>query len=531
MLRIFISSVQKELAAERRALKEYIHGDPLLRRFFEVFLFEDLPASDRRADAVYLDEVARGDIYLGLFGDEYGFEDAGGISSTHREFNHASQLGKPRLIFVKGADDAGKHAKMRALIRQVGNELIRRRFGSPAELIGGVYASLVQYLEEHELIRTGPFDAAPCRDATLADLDPDRMAWFLREARHARGFPLSENAEPKELLVHLNLLRGDVPTHAAMLLFGRQPQRFLISSEVKCAHFHGTEVAKPIPSYQVYKGTVFQLVDQAVDFVLSKINLSVGTRVAGTQVPVNYELPPDAVREAIVNAVAHRDYTSTGSVQVMLFADRLEVWNPGNLPSALTLAKLREPHGSFPANPLLAEPLYLAKYIERMGTGTRDMIRLCREAGLREPQYTVRDGFVQTLWRPATQVTAQVTTQATGQAAAPTSDEGKALWAKAFKEMIEVAASPTGQATGQATGQVASALLAYFHEARTTKEIQDALGLRHRETFLDNYLTPMLEAGWLERTIPDKPTSPNQQYRLTEKGRAWLAARKPEGGK
>ena len=138
MHRIFISSVQKELSDERRGPKDYIHDDALLRRFFEVFLFEDLPASDRRADAVYLDEVARCDIYLGPFGDEYGFEDAEGISPNHCEFSHASQLGKPRLIFVKGADDSGKHPRIRALIRQAGNELIRRRFVSRAELIGGI---------------------------------------------------------------------------------------------------------------------------------------------------------------------------------------------------------------------------------------------------------------------------------------------------------------------------------------------------------------------------------------------------------
>src|SRR3990167_4271193 len=106
-------------------------------------------------------------------------------------------------------------------------------------------------------------------------------------------------------------------------------------------HIHGTVAAKPIPSYQVYKGTVFELVDLAVDFVLSKINLWVGTREASTQVPVAYEIPREVVAEAIVNAVAHRDYTSNGSVQVMLFADRLEVWNPGALPPSLTLEKLR----------------------------------------------------------------------------------------------------------------------------------------------------------------------------------------------
>ena len=93
---IFISSVQKELAAERRALKAYLEGDPLLRQFFEVFLFEDLPASDRRADEVYLAEVERCALYLGLFGNDYGSEDAAGLSPTEREFDRATDAGQQR---------------------------------------------------------------------------------------------------------------------------------------------------------------------------------------------------------------------------------------------------------------------------------------------------------------------------------------------------------------------------------------------------------------------------------------------------
>ena len=316
-----------------------------------------------------------------------GPEDADGLSPTHREFELASRLNKHRLIFVKGTNDSERQAKILGLMQQVGNQLVRRRFTSTSELISCVYAALVQYLESCELIRTGPFDAAACRNATVADLDGARMSQFLKYARKARGFPLAEEAEPVELLAHLNLLHEGQPTHAAILLFGKQPQRFLISSELKCAHFHGIEVAKPIPSYQVYKGTVFDLVDQAVDFVMSKINLWVGTRQDGPQAPVLYEIPRDVVAEAIVNAVAHRDYTSNGSVQVMLFANRLEVWNPGTLPASLTLEKLRLPHGSVPTNPLLAEPMYLTRYIERMGTGTRDMIKKCKAAGLPEPSF------------------------------------------------------------------------------------------------------------------------------------------------
>lgn len=102
----------------------------------------------------------------------------------------------------------------------------------------------------------------------------------------------------------------------------------------------------------------------------------------------------------MVNAVAHRDYDSNASVQVMLFSDRLEVWNPGELPPSLTLDDLRGPHASIPRNPLRAEPLFLTRYIEKAGTRTLDMIARCSGAGLPEPAFTQRGGqFIVTLWR------------------------------------------------------------------------------------------------------------------------------------
>jgi len=398
--RIFISSVQKELAAERRALADFIKGDPLLHRYFDVFLFEDLPATDRRADDVYLDEVERCAIYVGILGNDYGLEDAQGVPPTEREFHRATQKRKFRLIFVKGSDDKARHPKMQALVRSASNQLVRRRFVGVTDLTAQLYASLVHRLEEQGLLRTVPFDAARCPRATIADLSKDKFRWFLRRARRERQYVLDEDTPIAKALAHLNLLDDGHPTHAAVLLFANEPQRFLITSEVKCLHFHGTEVRKPIPSYQVYKGTAFDLVDQAVDFVLSKVSRSVGTRAESTQAPVNYEFSKEVLAEAVVNAVAHRDYASNASVQVMLFADRLEVWNPGDLPSAITTESLRAPHPSIPRNPLIAEPLFLTRYIERAGSGTLDMIARCREAGLPEPDFDLRSGqFVLTLWR------------------------------------------------------------------------------------------------------------------------------------
>ena len=474
--RIFISSVQKEFAEERQALKAYLLGDALL-------------------------------------GNEYGAQDAGGLSPTHREFNEATKLGKHRVVFVKGDTDADKHLKMRALIASAGAQLIRRRFIAPAELIPALYASLVDYLAVKELLRVGPFDAAVCPDARMDDLSADRIRRFVGIARRARGFPLAEDTAPEHVLQHLNLLNKGRPAHAAILLFGRTPQRFLISSEIKCAHFHGTEVRKPIPSYQVYKGTAFDLVDQAVDFVLSKISLTVGTREHGTQAPVEYEIPPEVVREAIVNAVAHRDYTSNGSVQVMLFSDRLEIWNPGTLPPSLTLEKLRHPHGSVPGNPLLAEPLYLTKYIERMGTGTGDMIRLCREAGLAEPEFSLTDGFVTTIRRKP-----ELAFLAVGGVLQPESPSDS-----------HTPDFFTGTKSGPSRDQVI--VLSKCLAESDILLLMASVGRSNRTKFRDQVLNPLLKDGLLTMTVPDKPRSSQQKYRLTEKGKTLLDAVIPRGGK
>ena len=184
--RIFISSVQKEFAQERAALRDYLRGDPLLNRFFDVFLFEDLPATDHRVDEVYFGEVDRCAIYVGLFGHDYGFQDASGVSPTEREFDRATAQGKLRLIFVKGSDDAARHPKMLALIRRAGEQLIRRRFGSGAELTTALYASLVDYLEHTGRLRAAPFDAAAPPGATLADLAADKVDRFLARAQSTR---------------------------------------------------------------------------------------------------------------------------------------------------------------------------------------------------------------------------------------------------------------------------------------------------------------------------------------------------------
>jgi predicted HTH transcriptional regulator len=397
---IFVSSVQKELQQERYEIRDYVNGDPLLNKHFTVFLFEDLPPKDRRPDEVYLDMVKKSDIYVGLFGSKYGKPNADGFSPVEQEYLCAREHAKHRIILIKEIDASARDSRMNALILKAQNEVVRNEFSNITKLIESIYAGLVNYLEEHHIITTDPFDAALNTAAVMDDIAPEKISWFLKKAREERNYPLSENTPPADALRHLDLIHDGHLKNSALLLFAKQPQKFFIQAETKCLHFHGTTIAKPIPSYQIYNGTVFDQVDAVVDFVLSKLNRSVTPQTNSPASVVEYEIPYMAIREAIVNAVAHRDYTSNAAVQVMVFADRVEVWNPGSLPAGLVPESLRSAHSSIPRNLHLAEPLFLTHYIEKAGTGTLDMIALCTKAELPEPDFKQVGGqFVVTLWR------------------------------------------------------------------------------------------------------------------------------------
>ena len=398
-IKVFISSVQREFAGERQLLCRYIREDALLGRFFAPFNFEELPAIDLTAQQAYLTEAAQCDIYLSLFGEQYGYEDASGISPTEREYDTATTHHRHRLIFIK--QTSSRHAKEKALVAKAEQDVVRKSFSNYEELRSAVYASVVRYLEEKEYLRLLPFDTTLNRQATMDDIDPEKVRFFVNLAKAKRSFPipyLPENIP--QILTHLNLIsESGVLTNAALLLFAKDPQRFFITSEVKCAVFPTNVMTKPILSYQVFHGSVFEMIDHAVGFVMSHIDARVAPRYTSAATEVNYEIPIEAVTEAIVNAVTHRDYASNGSVQVMLFRDRLEVWNPGSLPFGLSPAKLKQLHSSLPPNPVLANPIYLAGYIERMGTETTDLVSACEKAGLKSPEFIQDEDFRVVIYR------------------------------------------------------------------------------------------------------------------------------------
>lgn len=537
--RIFISSVQREFAKERRVLAEMIRKDMLLGTFFDVFLFEEMAAQNRSAKSVYLDEVRNSDIYLGLFGCEYGFEDAEGVSPTEREYDLATECGKYRLAFVKRTAAHNRMPKERTLIAKVEREVTRKSFSSLAMLKKMVYEALFRYLQDRDVVNVRPFDGSYSLGVKLEDLDPERIANFVRMVRVAGKVTFAPGISTTEILSRLGAFDAGTGkiANAAALLFAKNPALFRPSWELKCLQLWGTTFEKPFPSYHIYHGTVFEQIDQALDFVMSRVDHWVGARDAAksAQAPARSEFPIEAVREAIVNAVCHRDYTDDGSVQVMLFRDRLEVLNPGTLPRGWTAANLLQTHDSKPHNGILATAMQWAGYVEKSGYGTEDIVRKCKAWGLREPEYHPSSvDFRLVLWRQEVKELRDFTQVGeVGEVGSPKGVESSGARGvesdaeKPIKSMVCDSSSrlyPPGAMGVESGGGVVRSLrdmilLSVMQQPKSRAEIARSLGKPRIFGNLVRRITTLLDDDLIELTVPDKPNSRLQKYRITKKGR------------
>ena len=368
-------------------------------QYFEPFIIEQIAAQDTHPRQLYLDEASTCQVYLLLMGKKYGNILPDGISPTEKEYQAAGEGNAWRVAFISDLDGQQREEEEERFFRKVQNELSYRVFSNPSVLVSLVKQSLYAYLKYKGIIQTLSFDEQICDDASMADIDAKKIKDFLHQARQKRGFPLSEDSDPMTVLKHLRLLRQDKPSNGALLMFANDPQYFFPSAAVKCAWFLGTETVKPIEDYKIFEGSVADQISQATSWVMSKLSVRYGQRNVEAQNEVEFEIPRSVIFETIVNAVAHRDYNSTGSVQISVFRNRIVVRNPGTLPVELTKADLMKEHGSYPHNPYLAEVLYQIGYIEKYGTGITENIRKMQEARLLAPEIDLSAEFITTIWR------------------------------------------------------------------------------------------------------------------------------------
>lgn len=329
----------------------------------------------------------------------------------------------------------------------------------------------------------------PADELSTKDIDREELFRIVGIARSfgRLGGPVGRSTA--DILARLGLYQDGHPLRAAVVLFGKKFLPEYPQCELRMARFRGTDKTEFLDHRQV-RGPAFKLLEEAEIFCQRHFPMPakiVPTQLRRVEKPL---IPPDAMREILVNALIHRDYTiAGGAVSLAIFDDRVEVWSAGEFPRGITAEALSKSHPSVQRNPLIAEVFFRAGLIEKWGRGTNRVIAMCRDAGIEPPAFEEIAGAAVVTFRVPVGETQQVTMQV----------------------------------AMQVTMQVAALLRAAANGPVSRERLQGAIASRNRDHFRIAHLEPLLRAHWLERTIPEKPKSRLQAYRLTTLGRAALA--------
>lgn len=227
------------------------------------------------------------------------------------------------------------------------------------------------------------WDAFPAGDKTLEDIDLKKVEKYIREANATGRRKIEES--PLEVLEKLELVKDGKATWAAILTFGKEPQRPLLQSAVHCGRFR-IDKTQIIDDLMVETDLIDQ-VDEVMKFVTRSISVKYEFEGKPRRKEV-WEYPLEALREAVINAVVHRDYTAPSNVQVEIYDDRIEIWNPGRLLPGITIDDLyKKEHKSVIRNRLIAQMFYDIGYIEKYGSGTIKIIDFCKQHGIPSPEF------------------------------------------------------------------------------------------------------------------------------------------------
>ncbi len=341
--------------------------------------------------------------------------------------------------------------------------------------------STSQKLKRDELIdfirkvRPYCFDELPCHEFRYPqDLDKKALAVFLDKSGIRQG-----RIATVDLLKNLGVVaeaRGDkiILNNAGALFFAKEPKRFIRQSEVTCVLFQGTSKADILDRKDM-QGTLFENVEQAMVFL--KRHLSLRYEIKTLKRKEILELPEEALREAVLNAVTHRDYSIAGAhVMVEIFRDRVEIVDPGGLPPGLKRSELGK--RSVHRNPRLADLFHRMGEIEKVGSGIHRMKEAAKEAHVAPPRFEVSGFFV-----------------------------------ISFRRMVERSVpSPSQVRPKSVPCDIANAILVMAKQPATIGALMSSGGYTNRTRFREQVLRPLIEAGLLRMTDPDKPQSSKQRY-------------------
>ena len=235
------------------------------------------------------------------------------------------------------------------------------------------------------------WDGRVCEGAGLEDIDEGKVWRYLERREDIRKVHKPEKLDISTLLLNLSAAKkvnGDIiPTNAGMLLFGKNPQRFVLQSQLRAARFAGKTLTGDFLDRLDCSGTLWEIVEQAEDFVRKNIRLFGFRTEYSFQRIDKLEYPIKAIREAIINALVHRNYFEPADTRIAIFDDRIEIISPGMFPESVTPEKPKH----VPVNPLLCQLVYDIGLIEKYGSGIYMINELCEDWGIPKPMYDLSE--------------------------------------------------------------------------------------------------------------------------------------------
>ena len=202
------------------------------------------------------------------------------------------------------------------------------------------------------------------------------------------------------------------------------------------------------------------------------------------------EIPIEAIREALINSIIHRDFKNPKSNEIAIYKDRIEIFNPGEFPEGYTPEDFIEgKEGSMPRNPLIANTLYLSKDIEKWGSGFKRIYEECQKENVKVEFKIKKNGFSVIFYRKTDEELYDLTQNS--------KNEEKKTYEKTYEKTYD---------------KTQEKILQFCTEERTAKEIAEYCGYKSVDRFKRNYLKPLVDSGKMKMTIPDKPKSKNQKY-------------------
>jgi len=229
------------------------------------------------------------------------------------------------------------------------------------------------------------WDGVPVPKVSVKDLKQETFEFFRKRAFKSQRIDEDSLTDSNEHLIeNLQLKEGEYLIRAAILLFHSNPEKFVTGAYIKIGYFQSDDDLK---FQDEIHGNLFEQIEKTMDLLFTKY-IKAEISYEGINRVEKFEYPKEAVREALMNAIAHKDYSGGVPIQISVYSDKVIFWNEGQLPDNWTVKTLLEKHASRPYNPDIANALFRSGYIESWGRGTIKIIKECKQAGIPEPVFS-----------------------------------------------------------------------------------------------------------------------------------------------